>query len=134
MAIKVERTKYNKVQEDSCAAAADLSALHQCLVRATGGASGNMTVSAPAGQGLVVYGVLLNAPTSGQTAELQTLGIAEIRAAAAINAGVEVTVADATGRIMTAASGDFVIGVSREAATGLNHCISVDLKIGYYMP
>jgi len=134
MAIKVERTKVHKMMDDSAAAYVDLTNLHQCVVAPTGAATGNMLVTTPSGQGVYIYAVLLNAPDITEMAELQVYGIAEIRAEEAINAGVEVTVAGANGRIEAAASGDWVIGWSREAALAADHCISVTLCMGYYKP
>jgi len=133
MAIKVERTKVHKDWDDSCAAYEDLSNFHQCMVRSTGAATGNMLVAAPTGQGAEVYAVLLNAPTIGLMAELQVEGVAEVRANEAFNAGVELTVAGVNGRLEAAASGDYVCARSREAALGAGHCVSVSL-CHYYKP
>jgi len=128
-----ERPKEDYIQDDSCPASGDLSALNFCWVQKTGGAAGAMNVQAPGGQGQAVYGILLNDPTDGETAALKTKGIGECKALEAINAGDECTVADATGRIEAAASGDFVCCITREAATGENHLVSVTI-VGYYVP
>jgi len=128
-----ERPKEDYIQDDSCPASEDLTALNFCWVAAGGGAAGAMTVGAPGGQGVPVYGVLLNDPDEDETAALKIKGIAECKALEAINAGVECTVADATGRIEAAASGDFVCCITREAATGENHLVSVNI-VHYYYP
>ncbi len=137
MSIKRERTKQGYIIDDSCAAYVDLTALHLCMVTARGGAAvapgTAMTVTTPGGQGVVVYGNLLNAPDEGETAEIALEGIQEVRANAAFDAGEELTVAGVNGRAEAAASGDFVFGVAREAAGGAGHCISYTVK-HYYMP
>jgi len=134
MSIKRERTKQNYVQDDSCLAAEDLTALNLCMVRATGAAANsNMTVSAPTGQGALVYAVLLNAPDEGEIAQLGESGIQEVRANEAFNSGVELTVSGTNGRVEAAASDDFVCGTAREASGGSGHCISMTVK-HYYKP
>jgi len=134
MSIKRERTKQDYVIDDSCAAYVDLTALHLCMVVARGAAANaNMTVTTPAAQGDLVYAVLLNAPDEGETAELGLDSIQEVRAYAAFNAGVELTVNGATGRVEGAASGDFVCGTAREASGGAGHCVSMAVKC-YYKP
>ncbi len=134
MTVKVERTKKEFVMDDSCSASESLANFKFRMVSPGGGASGNMTVGAPSGQGVLCYGVLQNAPASGETAEISCYGITEIVANSAINAGVEVTVAAANGQIETAGSGDYVIGISREAAIQQGHCISVTLYNPYIKP
>lgn len=131
MSIKIERTKVHKTMDDSAAAHEDLSALNFCMVIATGGATGNLLVAAPAAQGALVYAALLNAPAEGEMAELQVEGIAEVRAESTFDAGDELTVAGASGRVEAAAQGDFVCGISREAAIAVNHCISMTIKHYY---
>lgn len=134
MSIKRERPKQDYVIDDSCPAFEDLTALHLCMVDATGGAANSsMTVKKPSGQGAKVYAVLLNDPDTGEIAQLGLDGIQEVRANAAFNSGIELTVAGTNGRVEAAASGDFVCGVSREAAGGVGHCISMAIKC-YYKP
>lgn len=134
MAIKVERTKKEFLLDDSCPAHEDLTAGIFCCVRLTGGATGSAQAAYPTGQGAIMYGVLQNAPDTGETAEIAVEGITEIRIDSAISAGDEVTVAGTNGRIMTAASGDFVLGFAREAGVDAGQCISVTLVQGYYKP
>ncbi len=131
MSIKVERTKVHKTMDDSAEAYVDLSGLHQCMIRAIGAATGNLMATVPTGQGALVYGALLNAPVEGAMAELQVEGIAEVRADSTFDAGVELTVAGVNGRVEAAASGDYVCGISREAAIAVDHCISMTIKHYY---
>ena len=135
MAIQVERTKKEFILDDSELAAVNLSALKFCFVDLTGGATGGATVTTPTGQGAKVYGVLQNAPDApGEICQIAVMGITEAIAASAITAGEEVTVNGATGTIETAASGDYVCGRAREAATQAGHCISIFLTNGYFHP
>ena len=132
MSIKVERTKINAQVDDIATASEDLSSSHLCMV-VLGGAAANSsaTVGLPGGQGVRVDAVLLNAPESGEEAQLGLTGIREVRAAEAFNAGVELTVLDTTGRVEAAASGDFVCGIAREAAGEADHIISM-ITTNYY--
>lgn len=133
MSIKPERTKVHKVMDDSAEANADLSSMHQRMVRLTGASSGDAKAAAPTGQGAEVYGSLLNAPIEGAMAEIQVSGIAEVQVNGAVDAGKELTVGGTDGRLEAAASGDYVCARGREAGLKANHCISVTL-CGYYKP
>ena len=133
MAIIVDRTKKEFNLNDSALAAESLATEQFCAVRATGGATGNMTVSKPTGQGAIAYAILQNAPASGAIAELAVTGITEWRAHATFNAGIELAVHDTNGRCNTAASGDYVMAIAREASQSAGHAISVTL-CGYYKP
>lgn len=135
MAITRDRTKKEFNLNDSAIAytSSDLANQQFCCVVATGGATGNLQVTNCTGQGTLVYGILENGPAAGEIAEIVVEGITEIRAHGTINAGVEVTVHDSLGRIETAASGDFVVGIAREAAIAAGHAISVTL-MHYYKP
>ena len=133
MTISVDRTKKEFNLNDSALAAEDLTTEQFTAVYATGGATGNMTVSKCTGQGAIAYAILQNAPASGAIAELCVKGITEWRAHTTINAGDELTVHDTNGRCAPAASGDFVFAIAREAAQSAGHAISVTL-CGYYKP
>ena len=133
MTIVRERTKKDYIEDDSCPAYVDLSAMHLCFVTATGGATGSMQVTTPGGLGVLVYGVLLNDPAITEVAALKIKGIAECRAHDTFDAGDELTVAGATGRVTAAASGNYVCAISREASGGAGHCVSVTL-VDYYKP
>jgi hypothetical protein len=131
MAIYRDRTKQEFNLNDSAIANEDLSSLQYCCVDATGTASGAMKVSKVSGQGGKVYGVLTNAPAADAICELVCEGIVEIRAASTFNAGVELTVHDTNGRVEAASSGDYVVGIAREAAESAGHAVSVLLKPYY---
>ena len=133
MTILVDRTKKEFNLNDSAIAAESLATEQFCAVRATGGATGNMTVSKPTGQGAIAYAILQNAPASGAIAELTCEGITEWRAHTTFNAGTELTVHDTNGRCNAAASGDFVRAIAREASQSAGHAVSV-LLVGYYKP
>ena len=127
MTIAVDRTKKEFNLNDSALASESLATEQFCCVVSGGGAAGNMTVGKCTGQGTRMTHVLENAPASGEIAQLVGEGICEIRAHGSFNAGIEVTVHDSNGRIEAAASGDFVVGISREASTGAGHAVSVML-------
>lgn len=135
MTIAVDRTKKEFTRNDSAIASEDLSNMQFCAVAAGGGATGNMTVGKPSGQGGLVYGILQNAPASGEIAEIARTGMTEWRAHSTFNAGSELTVHDnVLGRCEAAASGDYVCAIAREASQSANHAVSVDLIPGYYKP
>ena len=131
MAILVDRTKKEFNLNDSALASESLATEQFCCVVAGGGAAGNMTVGKCTGQGTLMTHVLENAPASGSIAQLVAEGICEIRAHGTFNAGVEVTVHDSNGRIEAAASGDFVVGIAREASQSAGQAVSVWL-VHYY--
>jgi hypothetical protein len=134
MSIKVERTKKLQKIDDIATASEDLTTSHRHMVVLGGGAANsNATVGLPSGQGVRVDAVLLNAPASGAEAQLGITGIREVQAYEAFNAGVELTVAGADGRVQAAASGDFVCGIAREASGGADHLISM-ITTNYYKP
>jgi hypothetical protein len=129
MSIKVDRTKKEFNINDSALASEDLSNYQFCCVDATGSATGNMTVGLPTA-GEKVYGVLENAPDSGEIAQIVVEGICEIRANSTFNAGVELT-SDGAGRVGEASSSEFVVGIAREASQSVGHAVSVLLKQYY---
>jgi predicted RecA/RadA family phage recombinase len=133
MTILVDRTKKEFNLNDSAIAYAssDLANMQFCCVESTGGATGNLQVTNPTGQGTHMYAVLENAPAAGEIAQLVVEGICEIRAHSTFNAGVEVTVHDSNGRIEAAGSGDFVVGIAREASQSAGQAVSVTL-VHYY--
>jgi len=93
-------------------AGADLSALQFGTVKVD--ASGDVVATSVAGE--ETLGVLQNKPTSGQVADVMTLGKTKARAGAAISAGA-LLMANASGKLITAATaGSHVIGVALEAA------------------
>lgn len=131
MAVVVDRGKDLIKNTDSALADGDLTNFQNCVVMDSAQSSGNRKVKAPTGQGVDWAGVLYNTSddpaTDGKNAEIVTRGVVKIKASAAFNAGIEVAVAGTAGRVAAAASGDYVVGVSREAAQGANHFVSIEL-------
>ena len=135
-AIAVDRAKYLPDLIDSAASAVDMSARIWTFVVPVSAATGSMTVTTPAGQGVLCYGVQRNTPaaTVGSRIEIGCNGIEEVIADGAFNAGIELAVAGTNGKAGAAASGDWVMGFSREAATGADHKISMRLIDPYIKP
>jgi len=133
MAIVKDETKEMSLMDESYEADGDLSALENCVIMPSAQSSGRMKVKAPTGQGVLPAGVLLNAPTDTQLAEVREMGIAKIKANGAFNAGIELAIAATTGKVAAAASGDWVVGISREAASAANHLVSVRLTSPYQL-
>jgi hypothetical protein len=132
MAIVTDQTKEMSLMDESYAAAADLSSSRiNTVVVPSAVATGRMQVTTPAGQGVLWAGVLLNEPASGALAEVREMGIAKIKAKAAFNAGIELAIDGTDGTVSAAGSGDYVVGISREAAKGANHLVSVRLTAPY---
>ena len=135
MTIVRELTKKHFLMGDGHLSYEDLTDMQYCMVQAKGGAApSRMTIGKPTAQGDIVYGVLqLEVTASGVMTEVQTRGHAEVRANAAISSGAEVTVSGTNGYVEAAATGDYVCGIAREAASGSGHLISIQL-CGYYKP
>lgn len=113
------------IYDDSFVAAAALSSRQNSIVVWSAQSSGQPKVTTPSGQGVLSAGVLLNESdvALGGLAQIRMKGIVKIRASAALNAGVQVTVANTDGDVGAASSGDFVIGVSLEAAAEASQLI-----------
>lgn len=102
-------------------AAADLSAKQYYAV--VFGASG----VALAGDGLAVDGILQNTPASGEVCEVTFGGVSKAVAGAAITKGAAVA-SDANGKLITAVSGDYIVGRALRAAGAANEIIPVLLS------
>lgn len=102
---------YDNVQTLSLDAGADLSAKQYFFVKA--GTSANQAVVC--GDGENALGVLINAPISGEPAAIAFSGVVKVSAGGSIALGARVA-SDAAGEAVTAASGDYVLGVALEAA------------------
>lgn len=112
-----------------CVAGADLSAKQFYVVKLD--STVNQVVLAGAGE--LVYGVLQNKPALAAQATVMRSGVSKCVAGAAIALGAEVA-ADANGKVVTATTGDRVIGVARAAAAADLNVIPVDLMIGPVSP
>lgn len=101
---------YMNRQSISLVAAADLSAKQFCAVKID--TNGQAAV---AGAGEAGVGVLLNNPVAGQSASIQIGGVAKAKAGATIAAGAAVA-ANASGLLITATTGNYIVGFAKEAA------------------
>lgn len=101
-------------------ASGDLSAAQYLFM--TINASGQLATT---GDGLKTDGVLQNKPAAaGRAGTLAIDGVVKVRAGAAITAGDDVSV-DASGRAVTAITGDVVAGRAMEDASGANVVVAV---------
>lgn len=85
--------------------------------------SGVTNVILPTVAGQKAVGVLQNKPIANQTAEVWLHGITKVVAGAAIAAG-DLLTTDATGKAVTAAAGNFILGRALQAASGSGIVIS----------
>ena len=101
-------------------AGADLSsAIHRFVVI---NSSGKAVL---AGAGAAVDGVLHNNPEADRAASIWMVGsVSKVEAGAAVAQGANVT-SDATGRAVTAASGNYIAGRALQAAAGAGEFVPV---------
>ena len=78
--------------------------------------------------GETVYGLIVEEAALGGNATIQTHGIAKGIAAGAHNAGIALA-SDANGKLVAAATGDYVVGYSRDVGAA-DEVISVLLTPG----
>jgi hypothetical protein len=135
MSIVTDLTKDNFLDVDSALADGDLTNYENCVVVPSAQSTGKYKVKAPTGQGVFYLGVLVNttgvARTDGKMCEIVTDGDVKIKANGTFNAGIELAIHDTTGEVSAAATGDYVVGISREASKGANHLVSVKLTKPY---
>ena len=134
MAIIEEFGKGQMILDLSFDVAADLSDLQYCAVIYTASvSSGKATLSAPGGQGVICAGILQNsdADTAGDNGNIRTIGTSKVKANATFDAGVELTIADSTGELEAASSGDYVVAISLQAAAEANHLVYAQLVTPY---
>lgn len=102
-------------------AGADLTThLFKCVK--SNGTANQVVVAAAAGD--EILGVIQNAPNTGQPAAVCIAGSSFAIAGAAITTGALLT-SDATGRVVTAAAGNSLIGHALEAASAANQRILI---------
>lgn len=96
--------------------------------------SGARTVTAIAAITDKPFGVLQNAPASGQVAEVMAQGRSKMEASAAIAVGATIGVS-ANGRAVTIAPGtdltQYIIGIAEDACSNAGEIISVYLTGGH---
>ncbi len=100
-------------------AAADLTSSQFCIVQL----DADMKIALPSGQGVRAFGILQNAPNTGESAVVRVYGFSRVKAKNSTNGtptatGRNITAAGTDGRAEVAASGDFVTGIAVEALTG----------------
>lgn len=99
----------------------DLSAKTNCFVKQVAGGINT------AGAGELALGVLYDDPKAGQNGTVQVGGVAEIKASVGIVEGAEIASAG-DGRAVTAAAGQFILGIALKAANAANEIIPVQLN------
>lgn len=109
---------------DALTAGADLSAKLFYAVKIA--SDGDLEL---AGDGELAVGLITEADTAGNKVTYQYQGIARGYAGGSITAGTKVA-ANASGQLVTATTGENVIGIAREAATASGQIISVLLSPG----
>ncbi len=72
-------------------------------------------VALVSGQGVIALGILQNAPTAGQAAQVRFAGVSKAVAGAAYSRGVPL-MANASGQLVTATSTNHVVAYSLDAA------------------
>ena len=105
-------------------AGADLSAQQFRFVK-PGAADGDVVAVSATGER--AFGVLLDNPKPGMTAEVASFEITEVTAGAPIPYGAEVQT-DAQGRAIVAVSGGAVLGRALQAATAAGDRISIAMN------
>lgn len=101
---------YINRQSISLVAAADLSTKQFNAIKIdTNGQA------ALAGAGEAGVGILLNNPVAGQSASVQIGGVAKAKAGGTIAAGAAVA-ANASGLLIAATTGNYIVGFAKEAA------------------
>lgn len=88
--------------------------------------NGNGEVILPGTAGMKIIGVLQNKPASGKPASVMRDGISKMVAGAAVNLGAAVTT-DTSGRVVTASTGNAILGYALLASTAADQLISVAL-------
>lgn len=105
----------------SLVAAADLSGKQFYAIKID--TNGNAAVAAAGEAGI---GILKNNPASGQVASIQVDGISKARAGATIAAGAALA-SNASGLLVTATTGQYIVGFAKEAAV-VNDIFAVVLE------
>ena len=114
----------------SVEASADLSAFQHHFVEVD--SNGQLTVSNSAGES--VFGVLQNNPNAeGRAGNVMKDGVSKVVAGAAITVGALVQT-NASGRAITAASADFVVGRALDAVGADGELISIALGENQRLP
>lgn len=136
MSLKLEVPKEFVIYDESGVPYASLANFVNCLVTAKATAAGKLQIDVPGSQGTLVLGVLQPQQTgtyeTTDVVSVRVLGVTKVKAQGAFNSGIELTLYDNTGVVHAASSGDYVVGISREAATAAGHLISMLMTGGYW--
>jgi hypothetical protein len=139
MAIVIQNAKQRRLWDESypCTTGQALEANQGMGIKFTTGiSSGEATVEAQTTVGGRIAGILENtdatATSPAKRAWICKIGMVAVRSQGAFNAGTELMVADTYGRLGTASgSGNYVVAISREAATAADQMIAAEVVIPY---
>ena len=128
MATVTETPKLSRLNVQSFIAYADLRTKQYLAVKGVGAASGKTQVDVASTGGERIVGILLNTPNVGEIAEVAVdPSTAPWIASGTFNCDVQLTT-DTAGKAKAATTGDYVAGVSKEAALAANHVVATQLK------
>ena len=94
------------IQAPGYTASADLSSYQYCFVAS----AGSKTVALQTTAGDPVMGILQNAPTANQAAEIDVLGFTKVKLGDTVADGADVMCEATTGRAITATTGEVAVG------------------------
>ena len=132
MATIVERTKQNPLLVDSGLANGALTGYENRFVTfaSSGASTGSALVTKSTTQGGVCHGVLMpmndgsTTIATGTNVSVAVLGVMEVEAGEAFNAGVEI-ISNATGQAIAQTGTCQVLGWAREASSASGHLVSI---------
>lgn len=127
--IEIPKIKQDDKKE-TFVANSDLSgALYKAVAIVAGQAGGGrLLVDLPTSQGQQCVGILMNAPTAGQKADVSVAPADAPGIAGTTFNGGTALMAKTDGTLITATAGNFVIGVAKQASLAVNHVVALMLK------
>ena len=121
-------SRFQSARTRSFIAGADLSGNKYHVVKF--GTNDEEVILAGAGEG---FGILMNSPKAGETAEVAMIGGgAQVHSGAAFGRGVELA-SNASGKLVAAAAGNRVIGLSIKAASAADEYVEIE-RVFYIKP
>lgn len=130
MALKVNVPGGLSIYDNAFEANEALNTQYLCVIPVAA-SSGKMKVGLPGGQGVIFMGILQEITASGAQAPVRLLGETKCIAAGAHNNGIELTIDGSSGKLSAAASGDYVVGIAKEASAEADQVVTVQM-IGMY--
>jgi hypothetical protein len=128
MAVVVETPKLLRSGIESFIANSDLSSYQYRALVAVAASSGKMLVDLNTTQGGKIVGILLNAPTAGQIADVAVMANdAPWQAGTTFNCGAEL-MSDSTGQAILATGGNYVGAVAKQASQAVGHVVATMLR------